>query len=453
MPIASYPGSPDPRNDTKPEIVADKYESNLIDTKEWVGVDIATQLDGSPWTVDFYHQVLGKNQSPSAPQPEQPDVYQQYRVIKRFELMVTSPLSNRQIPETGSFEVTGEANIYPGLVPMQYDVFVAGAPDGQLALFVITDVERLTIFKRSAYTIRYVQKSFANVEWRQFLADRVVETLHYRKDYLRNGRFPFLTTDQEVTSENIFQIRSDLIDRLNREFYNPRVYGFPIPGQAKLTYDPFLAEAWRDIVSYTRDYQYRDVVVQNMSGSNWDRAITFWTVLFKRHRWIPDLLTKRVAVVSTLDTSNDPTLFSIRYTLYQACLVPTEWVSFPGATGVMDPYHGWTLEFDPQLEPSAQNEEAPSEPEPTPDPYPSEDPPIMNPVVDDEYYVFSKAFYDGDVPYMSLVERQVHLAVHNKAMDLSVLLRINDELSNLAPLERYYATAVLYCLLAIHERH
>src|SRR5690606_22472606 len=111
-------------------------------------------------------------------------------------------------------------------------------------------------------------------------------TLYYRQDYLRNGRYPFLTNDEYVTHDNLRRIRANLIDRMNRLYYNPQVYGFPVPGQKGLTYDPFVTKAWIDTVAYTREHQYREVAVQNINGSTANRAQTFWDVLLKRADWI-----------------------------------------------------------------------------------------------------------------------------------------------------------------------
>lgn len=448
--VVSPGGVTPPKSDTRPEITTEGYETNLIDTKEWIGVDITTQLDGSPWTVNFYHQVIGDSQTPSAPQPAQPDVYQQYQEILDFEIMVTQPLSNQQNTETGEFEVTGEANIYPGITPMQYDAFIATAPDGRLAMFVIQEVRRLTIYKRSAFTITYIQKEFVSPVVSEFFQERTVERLHFRKDYLRNGRYPFLTSDQYASHNNLRKIRGDLVDIMNRYYYNPLVSGFPVPGQAGLTYDPFMARAWRDIVAYTRDYQYRKLSIQNTMGSTIDRALALWDVLLGRASWNPNVITQKMALVSAGNVTWMPGLYSIRYTQYEALVVPTGHNTFPGAANMFNPANGWEMGKDPTLTCDCQGCNEPKPP-PFDPPYPSDNPPIMNPVTADPYYIFSKAFYLGDTTRMSVTEREVYKVINGEALNLENLLRINDNVFNLGTLERYYCTAILYCLLVLYE--
>ena len=437
-------GPPAPKKDVEPKIESSHYASNLLDRKEWVGVGITTQLDGSPWGIEaYFQQVLGGGQAPQAPQPNQPDVYQQYRKINDYELMVTSSLNPSQNTDTGEFEVTGDANIYPGFIPNQGDVIVASGPDGRKSWFVVKLPRRLTTYNRSAYSIEYMQMGFYDAAMAEFFQTRTVEELYYRKDYLRVGKYPFLTTTEYVSHGEIRDIRSDLIDRMNRQFYHPRLLGFPIPGEVGLTYDPFLTEAWRDMVQYTRDYQEKRFTLHNVMGSTVDRAITLWDVLLKRARWIPDLITREAARVSVKDMTAKASLYSIRHTYYEYVLVPAEQSSFPGANGMFDPVNAEVEDCGCETDPNA--------PAPPPAAYPSDDPPIMNPVDADESYILSDAFYAGFVSNMSVVERQVHNALEDNPMDLKELYRINDAIPTLPEKERYYCTVLLYCLLSLYE--
>lgn len=446
MPLVVNPTPPQPRRDTEPKIVSNHYGSNLLDSKEWSTISITTQMDGSPWELKaYYQQVLGPSQSSSAPNFDAPDVYQQYRELLDFEVMVTSALSSVQNTETSEFEVRGEANLYPGIIPVQGDVLVAGAPDGRLAYFVVTEVQRLTIYNNSAYTLQYVQKGFYDSSVANFFNERTVEVLHYRKDYLRSGRYPFLTTDEFVSSGNIRDIRSQLVDRMNRKFYDPRVYCFPVPSQSVITYDPFLTESWRDLVQYLRDYQERRYTVHNVKGSTVDRALTVWDVLLKRADWVPDLITSKVLAAPTYAMTKKPSLYTVRNTIFDAVLVPTDQFSFPGANQTLTALAG---DFIDPWGTDCECEEPPEVPEP---PYPSDDPPLTNPIGKDGTYIFSQAFYSGHVPEMSVIEREAWKAIHNEPMDLPNLFRINEGLPAMNPLEQYYCTAVLYCLLALYE--
>ena len=116
--------------------------------------NIATRMTGTPWKVDYYHQLLGEDEDPTHFSETLDATNQSYEVVANFTLLVTDPLG-QSVGENGSSTVTGTANMYGYIVPAIGDLFMTTLIDGGTGLFDITEVEAFTYSNRTNYKISY----------------------------------------------------------------------------------------------------------------------------------------------------------------------------------------------------------------------------------------------------------------------------------------------------------
>lgn len=78
---------------------------------------------------------------------------------------------------------------------------------------------------------------------------------------------------------------------------------------------------------------------------------------------------------------------------------------------------------------------------------PAEDQPLTFPVLVDDYYVFSEAFYTNDTPNQSWLEHMVTQMLNRQAVPAEVLMAVCDKAYGWGTLERFYYTPVLLILI------
>ena len=194
MPIINVPSNPPtpapfPDNVT-PNVYSPSFQSAVIDTDVQHLAALLTHVSGLPWVVDYYSQAVGANQNLSAYQPGQLAPYQQYYLIKNYEMRVSSALSSSQDASTGIMTITGSSTMYPFVIPNEGDLFIADVGDGRLAQFTITSVQRLTQLKQTCYTVNYTLQAYLTPQIQTDLTNKVVLTNYFVKDYMVYGKNP-----------------------------------------------------------------------------------------------------------------------------------------------------------------------------------------------------------------------------------------------------------------------
>lgn len=452
--IPEIKNTPKPfREDIKPRIEPPKTQSALIDTRELSDTKFTTYLDGQSWTVDFYKQVLGNNDVPQPPDyGNELGVYQTYRRIRRFELMVTSPLSSQQDTVTGGFTITGEANVYAVLKPSIGDAFIASTPNGQLGVFHITESERLSVYRQSAFRISYMQFGVINPATEAFFDKRVVEDLEFRKDYYLGGKYPFLTSEQVANVEWIRSSKLKLVDRMYRMFWSTKVQGLPVPDLRGVTvYDPWLHNAWLNFTGFNTDPRFRSYRFANLGNSQTDYVTTIWDSIIKGTPWNPDISVTRYKTVGVKDSKAGVYTFGLRYSGYNKVVVPhglqfpfnQTWGESPTGTYPLDDVEDEdsSLPVDPDL--NGDDDLILDE---------SDNPPLVHPVDMDDYYMLSEAFYKGDEPNQSLLEREVTKLIHHKPIDMGVLRVLIEYVPSLRTKDAYYVIPLLCALIESYDR-
>lgn len=211
-------------------------------------------VEGFPWTVDFYGQILNSNNTVEHFDPTTPNLTQPYYKVSGLILQVSSPLSSSYDQSTGITTITGSAITPYKLTPNVGDVFIARVDNGEDAIFHITSVSRKTYRKDTLYEINYSLYSYtsANPEFISTLSKRIND------EYFFNTDSNFFNRDVLIkpsVKEATDRLKTFMYESQNYYFstFTQKPYGaLVIPGIHHLLYDPLLTNFISKIVDYDK---------------------------------------------------------------------------------------------------------------------------------------------------------------------------------------------------------
>mgnify|MGYP003584656014 FL=1 len=154
-------------------------------------------LEGKKWTVDYYNQDLGKNDSGSLLDSALPAVLSPRTKILGMTLMVTESTD-----EALYASMTGSALFYAGSIrPYVGDVFIVPILNKKLGIFQVSAVKTKTYVNKDMYEISYsiyiIDDTLATNNFLAVLEASVNRRFKYNKDFMRN-RSSVLFTEEEL---------------------------------------------------------------------------------------------------------------------------------------------------------------------------------------------------------------------------------------------------------------
>lgn len=318
MAIVNYQDEPQKKpQEIKPLIEPKDFKSNILDTRYIPKSSIITQIDGAPWKVNFYSQVVNDDNALQGHSPGKDRLTQQYVKTIDMILKVTSPLTTSQDDRSNSMIVSGSANTYPSLKPNQGDMFIADIGEGRTGIFRVTSVEEKSIFKETTSSIDYLLVSYADGTLSdkrvQDLELKVIKEQYFVRDFMLYNQNPFLATDEYNLLEYISKQYHLVVDNYFRMFTSHRLKSILIPNQKQITYDSFLAT----FLSKAFDGSDTDNAIYfTLFKLNEDRVMelpTIWNVLLERNPSLLSYCTTKVGIVDTSRFTHDPMLEGVKY--------------------------------------------------------------------------------------------------------------------------------------------
>ena len=219
------------------------FEGALVDLSQESVQTLLTQVAGREWVCTFYRQLLALTSEPTPFQATQEPVYQQYEVIERYPLRVSTPLSVQNQIENEEFQVQGEAIMPLAIVPNYGDCFVADIGDGRKGLFTLHEVRRKTLLRESCYEIAYALLDYVTDELEGLLAERVVRTLYYNPAFLGARRGPLLSNEEEHLFYQAKRTCQALDELFYTSYFDADTGTLLVPGETKI-YDPMAVLAY-----------------------------------------------------------------------------------------------------------------------------------------------------------------------------------------------------------------
>lgn len=323
----------------KPSVVQERegeYKHNIVKTEDYPYNSIISHVEGSSWVVDYYSQMLGANQEPVPYDINQSTVNQQYHLIYNLELK----LQNQDMDtdeKTNRIGVTGTAVIYSAIIPNFGDVIIADIGAGMAARMTVKRVTKKTYMKDTVYEIDYEMVEYINTKQKaDHLNSFVVKESVFDRDMITYGNSPLLLKsdyDDKLTADDIV---TELVDDYLKEFFSNELGSFVVPGYGmKATYDPFVVEAFREVVQSNEHPLMRRLKVLNVNEIKEAYSFSIWPVLIDPSVNKIQNIWKKAGPVAYNAFHLNPHLNSMRYSGYAQCLSPVEDLEN------VDYYQGW----------------------------------------------------------------------------------------------------------------
>lgn len=434
LPATSTPVPEEPIQISHPQ-----YSGVSVDQRWTPKTDLLTHVEGSSWVVDYYSQVLGNDSPLSGQQLTVSPAYQSYKKIKSFELKVSTALSTSQDDESKEMTVSGSAIVYHAVIPNEGDMFIADIGEGKTGVFRITSTVKKSIFKAACYEINYSLDTDQQ-EKKNDLESKVVDTVHFNKDYITLGKDPLILTNDHVALLNLKQAYDVMSYQYFKKFLSHEYKTLILPNQGgKSIYDPYLTRFLLDTVDNWECQDARLVRMLSVDDDPVMKCSSLWTALLRREQQYLDTSFSQVGLVSTRTFSSNPRFNGIRYTGIGYVVYPTDSVVAVDNEIMTNTKPLSELRIAASAAKQGQlnamvravNLQAPQG-------YWSD----IKPVTCDEYYVLSEAFYARNEE-QSYLESVVWRFIEGQSIEAQVLIDASKALNNWGALEQFYYTPIV----------
>lgn len=388
---------------TKP--VPEKIE-RVIDTTTVYkpeSTQIVTLLEGTPWTVTLYEQLLADDDQPRRLEARLEQSVQQYKRIDNARVNVTSDLSFSTERETNISELSGSGNLYPEYTPNVGNHFVGRLQDGRMGFFVITGYTRITYHTKSAWTIEYDFMEYMTDTLQRQLDMKTVEHVVWdSRDAGSNTAFTQYSVVQQTVSA--CDMMRQLVGWLWDEYYDHLTQTLLVPAEraTERVYDPMLVDFITKMVGHElRGRHPRLTQYHAPTGHNRRLHRTVWDTLLDGRPLQNRRDSRYVSLVSAKQFKSNRIYRSV-------------------ATATID------VVYTPFTEQTLHS---------------------STPVGEKRLYGFTDAFYDDDSEGMSRLELEVTSAIRGEPVSVERIWQIIDDLQQQTPHARLYQLPVLIWLL------
>lgn len=302
-------------------VSTDDYKTAVVDTKWVPRSSILTHIEGSSWVVDYYAQILDTDSNLSGQQYTKNPVYQSYKKIANLELKVKTALNTDQDDANKEMNVTGDAVLYPSIIPNEGDMFIADIGEGKSAVFRITSSKKNSIFKEACYDISYVLDTDNN-DKKLDLEQKTTVVYYYHKDYLMNGSDPLVLKNEMDTLLNLKKVFDIMLYQYFKRFFSHEFKTLLVPSQLMPTYDCYLTSYVLSMFGTQEAYELAYIRALNMDEDRVAKCDSIWSALkFKDVSLLNTAFTK-AGLISSLAFSRTPTYNGIRYSGVGAVVYP-----------------------------------------------------------------------------------------------------------------------------------
>lgn len=445
MPIFTNPTTPIQTERPTENRTPGPYKSIQVDSKLEAPSTLLVNMDGSPWTIAYYRQILGSDNATQGLQTTLDSIYQQYEHIRQLEIRVQSPLSVSANIQTKEMDVVGVARLYPGIIPNEGDMFVADIGDGRRGLFEISSVNQLTYLKHSVYEIEYGLRDFMNAEYDTQLKEKTIKTsIFIKSPYSEHGFAILGEADYEAWIDGINAIVR-LSDKVYQKFYNKEFSCFLIPSQPTSVYDPCWSRYLKTIIDQFENRWINTVRHLNCQTGTDTNIVTLWDVLVEHDPFMLSIVAEKFELVSYRSFNSRPDAKSIYFSGINQVYNPAGIKYDSGkstysgsccddASGMLTPSDAVT--FRARQARAIERGDLDSDLSK-----------FIKPVTIDDYYVFSAAYYADDTDDMSVLEAMTRAMLKAEQVDIVTLVAMVDQSQIWGDLEQFYYYPVMITLL------
>lgn len=422
MAIAKVP-APEPALPlpTPPAVKSEVVMNEVVNAGYTPLKSLMTNVAGKPWMSTFLNQILGPGSEPMPPQFDTSDATQSYRRIRKFVLKVTTDLQRNPNPKEGETELSGTAHIMPGIVPNVYDAFYADIGDGRMGLFVINNVEQMSVYNDTAYYIEYGLFDYVTPEIDAEINGRVVQDTVYDMDFAHTGKNPIIAYDEYFTRERLAREELGLVDHFFSQFFDKEVGTFSVPDDNtwRRLYDPFHTRFVDRLIEHEkRPPRLRLLVLDESLGAH-NQPVTVFDMLVKQD------------VRQFKYVARNMQLLSAQY--FRGGSVLMGGVAYSGMDDIIYPKTEYTPSFDNDLTGDASTN---GDPEGL----------MFREIHMQDNYILSEAFYEQRKVEMTMLEREVHNLITQQPISVDNVDQLLNAYYDVPKLVQYYAFPFLVTL-------
>lgn len=429
-------GNNDPyRNITPPEYKGIDTQTRLRDTRHF-----QTYVEGAKLVVEYYSQILNGDDEGNAFSMDIGGHLQQYRRIRQFEMKVTSPFSP-SFNDKNEWEGSGTAVLYPGMRPNHGDVFIADMGEGRNGIFNVESVKENSYYKDTTFEIEFSLKGYLTPEQLANLTQKSIIKEVYVKDVLLFGETPYYTEERYTLRERLLKQSKAMVSHYVQEFLDNEEFVFLLPVNGIRIYDPALAEVMCNIISRDESVYVNIIRELSVERNGAQRRVNIWDAIVQQDEYLLNSVDHHFYMIDRTWFRTPAYLNSVFYSTIEQLILPKDYVdkqlnsrfsslkSRPIKTGYGQPV------LLGQITIKQSDKDKPKEQ------------PLIHPVSEDDFYIFSKAFYYDEGEKMSVLEALTRQLIYRQPVNEAQLERLLKVCYQWKPLERFYYFPLLILMM------
>ena len=436
-----------------PKVDPDSYKTTSVIRS---GQEINTLLAyvaGSQWSVEYFSQLVTKDNDLKEVDIGLDSVYQQYSKINGYVLKVSSDISTSYDSENAITTVEGSGTVFGFIIPNINDYFLAEAGLNNKAIFQVVDVIRKSFNLESVYSIDYKLIDFIDSTEGKQLYDNIVEktSKEYWYDHKRftRGLNPIVMSEEKRDIEYFSSAIKNIIVNYFNSFLSKQYSNLVLPGQTNSLYDFFVVDFLLKIVEVSEYSGLKNL--RTIPNANDPRlsSTTLWDMVLNRDVSLFPYVVKNTGIVSKELYNPNTYLQGLKYT-------PVDYVIYPrddsdksyslddslkiGEIGNDKPSFDLTLSEGTNSLGILASELVGE--------YETTDglKRLVHPVTVDTYYVLSVNFYENG-PDKSILEILVRDHINKNTIDVKMLGALVDFYPKMGRLEQFYYGPLILALL------
>lgn len=302
------------------------YRHSIVTSQKSHSEAILAHIEGSSMVVDYYAQMKAFNEEPKEYDANASTLDQQYHAIYNLELKQQSQDAQTE-DKTNRVMVNGSAVIYAGVIPNQGDVFVTDIGAGKAGRFTVKNVVKKQYITSTVYEFDYEMVDFLDKETKlTHLESFVVKRSVFDASLIAYGNNPVVLKEDYDILITASDVEVELIDDFLKEFFSTELSTLMVPGYGRQnpTYDPYIVEAFREVVNVDEHPLMQRLKTLNLNELRDTYSFSIWPVLLNPGVNRIQNIWKRAAPVNFKSFHISPTMLSFRYSGFSQCLSPIE---------------------------------------------------------------------------------------------------------------------------------
>lgn len=433
---------------TLPEAIKEPPKTNFTSlVPESKYVSLLKYVEGYPWTVDYYGQILNDNNTLQHFDPSTPNLTQPYYKINKLILQVSSALTSSYDSSTGVTTISGTSLTPYKVKPNVGDVFIANIDTNEDAIFIITNVTRKTYRKDTIYEVDYNLYAYVSEQpsFYQQLNNRVQDTYYFNPDTDFFNRNILI---KPSVKEAIDRLKTFLIvskEYYFKTFYQPITGNIFIPGIDSTFFDLYLQEFLMETCDYNSFY-FKKLSLFNFSNISFYKMKTILNAIRERNKDILNnsFFTTKCTFISSAQLNNKirlgtPSFVNIDY------IISPEQINQSLNIDNLDRYPSTDVTYDCRTDLNYNN-------------FFNKNIPVLDgnklllqTLFDDNYYIVSENFYDyinGDTSVnLSYIEFIIYKFINREAIAKEDLVIAVESYNNWSLLHQLYLLPVMWHII------